>query len=357
MADVTIEVVHGDALETAADVLVLKYAQALHGVDLIAAGRLTASGRTLAVPGPWSTRLEQTLGALTPPLVLFVGVPPLYEFRYAEIRRFATTALAALAASAPDARTVTLTLHGPGHGLDEAEALESEVAGLVDAIRAETVPGALERIQIVERDRGSVQRMQEQLSTLFPGGAVSGRARSLPPNAVPSAASYSPTALPGTRPRTKREADPDRADSLGRDDAWLERAGYATEAKRHILVAMPFHDSFKDLYHYGIENAARAAGYVCERADFATFTGDVMAWVRARIASASLVIAEISDANPNVYLEVGYAWGVGVPTVLIARKDAEIRFDIQGERRLPYGSIQELEELLTSELRGLADDG
>ena len=54
-----------------------------------------------------------------------------------------------------------------------------------------------------------------------------------------------------------------------------------------------------------------AAGYLGERADLATFTGDVMDWVRARISSANLVIADLTSANPNVYLEVGYAWGKG----------------------------------------------
>jgi len=55
---------------------------------------------------------------------------------------------------------------------------------------------------------------------------------------------------------------------------------------------------------------------LAERADLASFTGDVMDWVRERITTAQLVVADLTGANPNVYLEVGYAWGKGIPTVL-----------------------------------------
>ena len=73
---------------------------------------------------------------------------------------------------------------------------------------------------------------------------------------------------------------------------------------------MPFKNDMDDTYHYGIQGAVRAAGFLCERADLSTFVGDVMHWVQNRIRTSSLVIADLTEANPNVYLEVGYAWGV-----------------------------------------------
>ena len=51
----------------------------------------------------------------------------------------------------------------------------------------------------------------------------------------------------------------------------------------------------------------QAAGYLCERAYMSSFTGDVLSWVKERIDSAVLLVADLSGANPNVYLEVGYA--------------------------------------------------
>jgi hypothetical protein len=103
----------------------------------------------------------------------------------------------------------------------------------------------------------------------------------------------------------------------------------------------------------GIQQAVDSAGYLCERGDLATFTGDVIAWVKERIDTASLLVADLSTANPNVYLEVGYAWGKGIPTVLLAAEAADFRFDVKGQRCLLYKSIRTLEELLTRELRNL----
>ncbi len=102
---------------------------------------------------------------------------------------------------------------------------------------------------------------------------------------------------------------------------------------------MPFKEEMDDVFHYSIHSAIRDAGLVCERADLSAFTGNILQWVRERIKSATLVVADLSEANPNVYLEVGYAWGCGVPTILLARDAAELRFDVQGHRCLLYKRI------------------
>jgi hypothetical protein len=99
------------------------------------------------------------------------------------------------------------------------------------------------------------------------------------------------------------------------------------------------------------------AGYLCERADLSAFTGDVVDWVKRRIASAELVIADLSTANANVYLEVGYARGHGVPTVLVTRDANDLMFDVKAQRCIVYKSIRNLEESLRRELRALAAGG
>ena len=130
----------------------------------------------------------------------------------------------------------------------------------------------------------------------------------------------------------------------------LRTAGGPSQAKPHVFVAMPFAPEFDDHFHYGIQRAANSAGFLCERADLAVFTGDVIVWVKERIDSARLLVADLSTANPNVYLEVGYAWGKGIPTVLLARDASDLRFDVKGQRCLVYTNIRKLEELLTREL-------
>jgi hypothetical protein len=73
---------------------------------------------------------------------------------------------------AADAREICLTLHGPGFGLDETEAFESEVAGLLDAITSNEVSPELGTITFVEWDSGRAERMGRALATLLPARRV-----------------------------------------------------------------------------------------------------------------------------------------------------------------------------------------
>jgi hypothetical protein len=117
---------------------------------------------------------------------------------------------------------------------------------------------------------------------------------------------------------------------------------------------MPFTDEFDDVYFYAIEPAVKAAGYLCERADTRSFSGDILDWIRGRIQTAALVVADLTTANPNVYLEVGYAWACQRPTVLLTRDLNDLKFDVRGQRCVVYKRIRDLEESLKRELAQMA---
>jgi len=326
---VIVSILQGDALVVPADVLVLKYAQAPFGVDAQVVWRLNANAAgvfpPVSLPEPGSVTLVESRGLIGARMVMLVGVVPLGEFGYEEIRSFASRALAALADALPKAAEIALTLHGVGFGLDETEAFRAELAGIVEAFESGKHPRALRRVVIVEHDSRRVERLQRQLDEILPDASAARPAK--------------------------------QAASALQSDA-LRTAGKASRQKAHVFVAMPFAKEFDDRFHYGIHTAIRNAGYLCERADMATFTGDILLWVKERIASAELLVADLSGANPNVYLEVGFAWGRGLPTVLLASEEKDLLFDVRGQRCLVYqGSIRVLEQLLTDELGRLAVDG
>jgi hypothetical protein len=54
-----------------------------------------------------------------------------------------------------------LTLHGAGCGLDELEAFESEIAGVVDSIRTLDFPERLSEILFVEGNPGRAMRLRK----------------------------------------------------------------------------------------------------------------------------------------------------------------------------------------------------
>lgn len=324
LSSVAVTVVQDDALRFQADVLVLKHAQALYGADAGAYKSLSAAGVTVELPAVGFHHLVRSAGTVGAERVLFIGVEALDDFNYGEIRAFGRRAMSILSTLRPSPQHVALTLHGPGYGLDETESFESELAGVVEAIAQNDYPEGLETITFVERDRKRVQRLNAILSKLLPSGRLDRTGRG---------------PLTGLGVAAKSA---------------LRTAGFASAAKPRVFVAMPFADEMSDLFHYGIQGAVNGAGLLAERADLATFTGDVMEWVRARISNAKLVIADLTSSNPNVFLEVGYAWGKGIPTVLIARNTEVLKFDVRGQRCILYSSIKDLEEKLERELLGLS---
>ena len=137
----------------------------------------------------------------------------------------------------------------------------------------------------------------------------------------------------------------------------LQLPGARAEAMPRAFVAMPFKREMDDVFYYGIQGPVRAAGFLCERIDQEAFTGDILGQLKKKIEGAAVVIADLSDANPNVYLEIGYAWGKGRPTILLVKNAEELRFDVRGQRCLIYERIRDLEESLTRELRELRSKG
>lgn len=327
-----IAVAQGDALEFECDVLVLKHAGALYGVDLLVVNHLKDKNVKVPsrLPRPGGFLLVASNGALGAANVLFVGTPPILQFGYAEIRRFAARALEILAGQLPTAKQIAFTLHGPGFGLDESESFHAEVAGFLDAERSGELPAGTRRVTLVELESGRTTRLRKLL------GALSGK-------------SHSPSGL------TSGSARPIKAVSFGTSEPGrLRSAGPQSHDKAHVFVAMPFDPAFDDRFHYGIQSAVHAAGYLCERADLTPFTGDVLTRVKDRIASSRMLIADLSTANPNVYLEVGFAWGVKVPTILVVDDPASLKFDVSGQRCLIYqGKIRKLEADLRTELQAL----
>lgn len=323
-----IELVEADALQFKCTVLALKFAGRNFGVDKMAVSMLEPYfSKQLLSPETGKSvllSLSSLRGKYKIPLadnILFVGVKNLSGFNYPEIRDFARKVLDELSREAPRVDHVAITLHGLGYGLDESEVFESEVAGLLDAIGNKNFPEGLERISIVEISKDRVKRLSSNLNQLIPTGFV-------------------PTDYPSEASKGVFTAGAER----------LRDAGYAAHKRPHIFVAMPFALDMDDIYHYGIYGAANQSGYICERADLTSFTGDILDTVKEKIRKSKLVIADLTTANPNVYLEVGYAWGIGVPTVLLIQDEKELKFDVRGQRCLVYKRIKDLEEKLRNEL-------
>ena len=246
---ISVAVIEGDALTLDTDVLAVKHAHAHYGVDRVIANALRIQYPDLneLMPRENASAFLASAGTPRAASVLFVGVKRLDDFGYADIRDFSRRVMSAVAEAQPLAEHIALTLHGAGYGLDEKEAFESELAGLVDGIMSGDFPAGLRRISIVELNPGRAGRLKDLLHLHFKNGLI----------------------CPGAK-------------SVRLVDERLRLAGNAAAIKPYAFVAMPFAEEMNDLYDYGITNAVRGAGYLCERIDQASFTGDVLDSIKRR---------------------------------------------------------------------------
>jgi Flp pilus assembly protein TadD len=113
----------------------------------------------------------------------------------------------------------------------------------------------------------------------------------------------------------------------------------------NLFVIMPFgvkdldgHEiDFDDVYREMIRPAAFDAGWQVQRIDEVVAAGVISEQYLREILTADLVLAEISSSNPNVFYELGIRHGISPRgTLLVARSDTAIPFDLSAHRVLQY---------------------
>lgn len=129
----------------------------------------------------------------------------------------------------------------------------------------------------------------------------------------------------------------------------------SSEPMRTVFVVMPFSPEYEDVYHV-IAGAAAAIGAVCDRVDLAHFSGDVVKEIKSRIRMSIAVIADLSEAKPNVLYEIGFAQALGRPTVHICSTPLnKLPFDVRNWNTLEYskGQTHKLRDNLVKRLEAI----
>lgn len=76
---------------------------------------------------------------------------------------------------------------------------------------------------------------------------------------------------------------------------------------------------------------------VVSRADENTNPGEITPTIISSILEADLIVADLTDANPNVYYEVAIAHAYDKPTIHIRKAGEPLPFDIKDVRVFEYG--------------------
>ena len=103
------------------------------------------------------------------------------------------------------------------------------------------------------------------------------------------------------------------------------------------FVLMPMSDDFIELYDDVIKPAVEKAGLKCEYAGDILDPGIIMEDIWDRIERARLIIADLTERNPNVFYEVGYAHALDkCKVILLGQNTDDIPFDLRGFRCIEY---------------------
>lgn len=112
---------------------------------------------------------------------------------------------------------------------------------------------------------------------------------------------------------------------------------FVESTRPEVFVVMQFTDEFTALFKEVIDPVCSEYGYEVIRGDNVYTNGLIIDDISRSIRDSSLVIADITPNNANVYYEVGYAHGIGKPTILLSDRNREkLPFDISGFRLLFY---------------------
>jgi hypothetical protein len=127
------------------------------------------------------------------------------------------------------------------------------------------------------------------------------------------------------------------------------------------FVMMPFGHWYDRYYQDIYVPAIRDAGFELVRADELFSTGSVVEQIWDQIEKSKVLLAEVTDKNPNVFYELGLAHAARKPVVFTSGCLEDVPFDLRHLRVIVY-EVREpqwadkLQRLITDYLRNAAKD-
>lgn len=125
------------------------------------------------------------------------------------------------------------------------------------------------------------------------------------------------------------------------------------DRRPNAFIAMQFTDVYNEVYRDALKPLIEAIGFEPVRVDEISQPGIILNDIWMQLTQASVVIAEVSEPNPNVYYEIGVAHALNKPTILLAQRNTKLPFDLGPHKCIFYdntiaGRARLLESLRSS---------
>lgn len=116
---------------------------------------------------------------------------------------------------------------------------------------------------------------------------------------------------------------------LNQKDSWDENA-------KLVFVLMPFSEVDKEIYEDVIKPSMNELGLNCLRADEIFGFKAIMEDILRYIATAKIIIADVTGRNPNVFYELGISHTIKDNVVIITQTLDDVPFDLRHIRCIVY---------------------
>ena len=108
------------------------------------------------------------------------------------------------------------------------------------------------------------------------------------------------------------------------------------QTKPKCFVIMPFGGWFDKYYINVYIPAIEAAGFEAKRADDLYRPGNIVNDIWTYTKEATVLLADLTNKNPNVFYELGLAHAITKPAILITASMEDVPFDLRSLRVIDY---------------------
>lgn len=118
-----------------------------------------------------------------------------------------------------------------------------------------------------------------------------------------------------------------------------------------VIMALSRNPLLQELYEQIVKPVVEDSNCRCERVDEQEFNGSIRDRILKNIREARFIIADVTEARPNCYYELGVAHALNKEVIHLAHSAQDIHFDVKDFNFIIYHDGRDLERKLRRRIR------